>query len=267
VLFALGIELKGPKRRYPPLFAGAGGPGTRASMPRFVAISLGPGCAVKVLILEDDQKLARFLSRVLSEEGFAVDLCARGVDAIAQAQGGLYDLIVLDWMVPETDGLTVCREIRRAGGTAPILMLTARGETWERVLGLKAGADDYLVKPFEVDEFVARVHALLRRTSGFAALRCGDLEVDLVARQTKLAGLVLTVTNREYAVLLHLLHHADRIVKRSDLLAHVWGTNFDPGSNLVEVLISRLRDKFGDRAWMIETVRGIGYRLQGQRAP
>jgi DNA-binding response OmpR family regulator len=217
---------------------------------------------MKVLILEDDQKLARFLARVLSEEEFAVDLCARGVDAIAQAEGGRYDLIVLDWMVPDTDGLTVCREIRRAGGTAPILMLTARGETSERVMGLRAGADDYMVKPFEVDEFVARVRALLRRTSGFAALRCGDLEVDPVARQAKLADVALTLTNREYAVLLHLLHRANRIVKRSDLLAQVWGMRFDPGSNLVEVHISRLRDRLGDRAWMIETVRGVGYRLR-----
>jgi DNA-binding response OmpR family regulator len=220
---------------------------------------------VKVLILEDDQKLARFLARVLSEEGFAVDVCARGVDAIAQAERGLYSLIVLDWMVPDTDGLTVCREIRRAGGTAPIFMLTARGETSERVLGLKAGADDYMVKPFEVDEFVARVHALRRRTSGFMALRYGDLELDPSARQAKLAGVGLTLTNREYAVLLHLLHRADRIVKRSDLLADVWGMRFDPGSNLVEVHISRLRERLGDRAWMIETVRGAGYRLR-QRA-
>jgi DNA-binding response OmpR family regulator len=221
---------------------------------------------VKVLLLEDDQRLARFLARVLCEEGLAVDVCSRGSDAIAQAEGGLYDLIVLDWMVPETDGLTVCREIRRAGAVAPILMLTARGETRERVLGLEAGADDYMVKPFEVDEFVARVRAQLRRTTGFAALRCGDLEVDRITRQATLAGVALTLTNREYALLLHLLHRADQIVKRSDLLADVWGMHFDPGSNIVDVHVSRLRDKLGDRAWMIETVRGIGYRLRRQRA-
>jgi two-component system, OmpR family, response regulator len=231
-------------------------------MPRLVASGLPPGCEVKVLVLEDDQKVARFLARVLSEEGFAVDLCARGVDAIAQAERVPYDLIVLDWMVPETDGLTACREIRRAGGTAPILMLTARAQTSERVLGLKAGADDYMVKPFEVDEFVARVRALLRRTSGFAALRCGDLEIDPLARQAKLAGAELTLTNREYSVLLHLIRASNRIVKRSDLLAHVWGARVDPGSNLVEVHISRLRERLGDRAWMIETVRGVGYRLR-----
>jgi DNA-binding response OmpR family regulator len=221
---------------------------------------------MRVLVLEDDQRQARFLARVLSEEGLAVDLCARGADAVAQAEGGLYDLIVLDWMVPETDGLTVCREIRRAGAIAPILILTARGEMRERVLGLEAGADDYMVKPFEVDEFVARVRALLRRASGFAALRCGDVELDRITRQAKLAGVALTLTNREYTLLLHLLHRADRIVKRSDLLAHVWDLHFDPGSNLVEVHVSRLRDKLGDRAWMIETVRGVGYRLRRQRA-
>jgi DNA-binding response OmpR family regulator len=221
---------------------------------------------MKVLVLEDDQKLARFLARVLCEEGLAVDLCANGTDALAQAQEELYDLVILDWMVPDTDGLTVCREIRRAGGRAPILMLTARGETRERVLGLEAGADDYMIKPFEVDELVARIRALLRRTSGFAGLRCGELEIDRVARNVKVAGVVLGLTNREYALLLHLLHHADRIVKRSDLLAHVWDTRFDPGSNLVEVHVSRLRDKLGERAWMIETVRGVGYRLRRERA-
>jgi DNA-binding response OmpR family regulator len=220
---------------------------------------------VKVLVLEDDQRLARFVARVLSEEGLAVDVCGRGVDAIAQAESGVYDLLVLDWMVPDTDGLTVCREIRRTGNIAPIMMLTARGETRERVLGLEAGADDYLVKPFEVDELLARVRALLRRASNFAAQRCGDLEIDPVARQAKLAGTELTLTNRECALLLHLLQRADRIVKRSDLLAHVWGMRFDPGSNLVEVNISRLREKFGDRSWMIETVRGAGYRLRRQR--
>jgi DNA-binding response OmpR family regulator len=221
---------------------------------------------LKVLLLEDDPRLACLLARVLSEGGLAVDVCARGTDAIAQAEGAHYDLIVLDWMVPETDGLTVCRAIRQAGGTAPILMLTARGETRERVLGLEAGADDYMVKPFEVDEFVARVRAQLRRTMGFASLRCGDLEIDRVARQAKLAGVALTLTHREYALLLHLLFRTDQVVKRSDFLTQVWGMRFDPGSNLVEVHISRLRDKLGEGAWMIETVRGVGYRLRRRRA-
>jgi DNA-binding response OmpR family regulator len=221
---------------------------------------------VKVLILEDDQKLARFLARVLTEDGLVVDTCATGSDALAHATTGLYDLVVLDWMTPDTDGLTVCREIRRRGGSAPILMLTARGETGERVLGLEAGADDYMVKPFEVDELVARVRALLRRTAGYGSLRCGDVQLDRVTRVALVAGVELPLTNREFALLLHLLLHADRIVRRSDLLAHVWNTSFDPGSNVVEVHVGRLRDKLGDRAWMIETVRGVGYRLRRERA-
>jgi len=219
---------------------------------------------VKVLLLEDEDKLARFLRRVLSEEGFAVDVCERGPDAVAQADA-TYGLLVLDWMVPDMDGLAVCRAIRGRGHVAPILMLSARGETRERVLGLEAGADDYMVKPFEVDEFVARVRALVRRTSGFGAMRCGRLVVDRVRREAVLDGMALVLTNREYALLLHMLHRVDQIVKRSDLLAHVWGMNFDPGSNLLDVHVSRLRDKFGDCAWMIETVRGVGYRLRRER--
>ena len=217
---------------------------------------------MRVLVLEDDQRLGRFLARVLSEEGLTVDLCGRGTDALTQAQSSTYDLVLLDWTVAETDGLTVCRELRLSGSTMPILMLTARGETSERVLGLEAGADDYMVKPFEVEELVARIRALLRRTSGFAVLRCGDLEVDRFTRQTKIAGVEVTLTNREYALLLHLIHRADRIVKRSDLLTHVWGLRFDPSSNLVEVHISRLREKLGERSVMIETIRGVGYRLR-----
>lgn len=221
---------------------------------------------MRVLILEDDKKLASFLARVVSEEGLTADICARGADAIAQTVTGPYDLVILDWMVPDTDGLAVCREIRRAGVTVPVLMLTARGETRERVLGLEAGADDYIVKPFELDELIARVRALLRRASGFGALRCGDLEIDRPSREVRVAGAALVLTNREYTLLLELMHRADRTVKRSELLANVWGMHFDPGSNLVEVHMSRLREKLGARAWMIETVRGVGYRLRGRQA-
>lgn len=221
---------------------------------------------MKVLILEDDQKLARFLVRALTEEGLVVDACASGPDALAQAGACAYDLLLLDWMTPEVDGLAVCRQLRGKGITTPILMLTARGETRERILGLDAGADDYMVKPFEVDELVARVRALLRRNAGFATLHCGELRVDRVARETTLCGAAVTLTHREFALLLHLLHHAERTVSRSDLLAHVWSTGFDPSSNLVEVHVSRLRDKLGEHAWMIETVRGVGYRLRGRRA-
>jgi DNA-binding response OmpR family regulator len=220
---------------------------------------------VKVLVVEDGLKVARFLTRVLSEEGFTTDICTRGEDAIRQAATGLYDLVLLDWMLPDIDGLSVCREIRRSGVWVPVLMLTARGELRERVLGLSSGADDYLVKPFEVDELVARVHALVRRAQGFAQLRCGPLEIDRVAHVARLEGATIDLTTREYAVLAHLARHAEAIVTRADLLAQVWDTAFESGSNIVEVQVSRLRDKLGAHAWMIETVRGFGYRLRSRR--
>lgn len=220
---------------------------------------------MKILVVEDDPKVARFVVRVLSEEGFTVDLCRTGIDGVEQARTGLYDLIVLDWMLPDIDGLAVCRDVRVAGVVAPILMLTARGETKERVIGLESGADDYMVKPFEVEEFVARVRALLRRSAGFARVRCGDLEVDRVGHRALLGGEAMNLTSREYALLVYLLQKADHVVTRSELLAHVWETPFDPGSNLVEVHVSRLREKLGKHAWMIETVRGAGYRLRSQQ--
>jgi DNA-binding response OmpR family regulator len=221
---------------------------------------------VKVLVVEDDAKLSRFLVRALSEEGLTVDACARGGDAVTQASSGIYDLLVLDWMLPDTDGLAVCRALRQAGLTTPILMLTARGELRERVLGLETGADDYMVKPFEIEELLARVRALLRRASGFTRLAVGTLEIDRMARTVRLDGAMLELTAREYALLLDLMHHAERVVTRTELLARVWGTSFDTGTNLVEVHVSRLRDKLGERAWMIETVRGTGYRLTGTRS-
>jgi DNA-binding response OmpR family regulator len=222
---------------------------------------------VKILLVEDDKKLARFLARVLLEEGYTVDTCARGTDALAQASAGVYDLVVLDWMLPELDGLAVCRELRHAGVTVPILMLTARGETPERVLGLNAGADDYVVKPFEVEELLARARALLRRAAGHTRLRLGALEIDRQGHRVLAHGAPVDLTAKEYALLLYLSHRAERVVPRSELLSKVWETCFDPGSNLVEVHVSRLRDKLGDLAWMVETVRGVGYRLRAERAP
>ena len=221
---------------------------------------------MKALVVEDDRKVARLLSRVLQEEGFVVDVCLTGADAEAQAASIGYDLVVLDWMLPEGDGLGVCRALRRAGLSVPILMLTARGEVAERVLGLDAGADDYLVKPFHVDEFLARVRALQRRTRGSVSrLSVSDLAIDRVQRTVHLRGTPVELTGREFALLAHLAQHADQVVSRTELLAQVWDAHFDPGSNLVEVHISRIRDKLGDEAWRIETVRGQGYRLRTRR--
>ncbi|MDP3278797.1 MAG: response regulator transcription factor [Deltaproteobacteria bacterium] len=217
---------------------------------------------MKILLVEDDKRLSGFVSRVLSEEGFAVDTCFSGAQAARQAIAVAYDVIVLDWMLPDLDGLSVCRELRQKGCDVPVLMLTARGEVQEKVLGLEAGADDYLVKPFDVDEFVARINALLRRASGHAKLRCGPLEIDRVARQVRCEGAVIELTAREYSLLLHLVYHQGKVVTRSELLARVWESHFDPSSNFVEVHVSRLRDKLGPAAERLETVRGMGYRLR-----
>ncbi|MDP3216028.1 MAG: response regulator transcription factor [Deltaproteobacteria bacterium] len=223
---------------------------------------------MKALVVEDDAKVARLLARALSEEGYTVDTCASGLEAIRQATAVAYDSIVLDWMLREGDGLDVCRTLRQAGSTVPILMLTARGEVSERVLGLDAGADDYLVKPFHIEEFLARVRSLQRRAGGgYASMRVGPIELQRIERRALLSGQILDLTVREYALLLHLAYRVDRIVTRTDLLTQVWESRIDPGSNVVDVHVSHLRDKLGDEAWMIETVRGQGYRLRSRREP
>jgi DNA-binding response OmpR family regulator len=220
---------------------------------------------MRILVVEDDQKLASFLGRVLSEEGYSVDRCATGADALVQAKAGVYELVLLDWMIPEVDGLEVCRQLRRDGFEMPILMLTARDQVRERVIALDAGADDFLVKPFELEELVARIHALLRRAQGHARLKLGALDIDRAQRRVLYDGELLDLTTKEMALLLHLAHRVDRIVTRSELLSQVWSIHFDPESNVVEVHISRLRDKLGACAWMIETVRGRGYRMRTKR--
>ncbi len=224
-------------------------------------------CAdVKLLVIEDDLKLARLLSRVLQEEGYVVDGCSKGEPGLRQASSGLYDLLVLDWMLPDLDGLSLCRRLRELGASLPILMLTSRAELSERVMALDAGVDDYVVKPFEIEELVARIRALLRRIAGLGRTRVGALELDPQHRRVTLGSALLELTAREQALLAYLARRADQVVSRSELLAHVWSQQFDPGSNLVEVHVSRLRDKLGSAAWMIETVRGVGYRLRSNRA-
>ena len=220
---------------------------------------------MKVLVVEDNPKVARFLARLLTDEGFIADVCDDGGQAVRQAKTGIYELVVLDWMLPGKDGVAVCRELRSTGCRVPVLMLTARGELAERVLGLDAGADDYLVKPFEVEEFVARVRALLRRSHANRRVSVGALELDIESRRVLVAGAQADLTAREFAVMLHLAESVDKIVTRAELLARVWNLQFDPGSNVVEVQMRRLREKLGAAAWMIETVRGAGYRLRTAR--
>lgn len=222
---------------------------------------------MKGLILEDDAKVARFLTQMFKEAGYAVDVCDQGKDAIAQATTGVYDVIVLDWMVPDVDGLSACRAIRRAGVTAPIVMLTARGQSTEQILGLDAGADDYLTKPFEIDVLLARVRAVIRRASSVGKLKCGDLEVDQAGHRACLVGRQLPLTSREFALLLLLAKKADHTVTRTELMGRLWSATFDSGSNIIDVHVSRLRQKLGSHRWMIEGVRGKGYRLRSQSSP
>lgn len=218
---------------------------------------------MKVLIVEDDRKLASFLRRALMEEGFVVDACRTGHEALAQLASIPYDLVVLDWMLPEGDGLGVCRELRRRGSSAPVLMLTARGEVGEKVLALDAGADDYVTKPFHLEELLARARALVRRGSHHdGVIRVGPFVLDERRRTLHVDGARVELTARELSLLALLARNAGRVVGRAEILAQVWEVRFDPESNVVDVHVSNLREKLGPAAAFVETVRGQGYRLR-----
>ena len=215
---------------------------------------------MKILVVEDNKKMARFLRRAFSEEGYIVDQVSDGVSAVKQASSIHYDLVLLDWMLPELDGLAVCRELRAHHVRTPILMLTARAEVQERIAGLDMGADDYLTKPFDLGELMARCRALHRR-SGEESLRLGPLFIDRNEHKVLLDNHRVELTLREFSLLAYLVQETGRAIPRSELLVKVWEMSFDPGSNLIEVHIKNLREKMGKYATMIETVRGVGYRL------
>ena len=217
---------------------------------------------MKILVVEDNKKLARFIVRALTEEGYVVDQVGDGANAIQQGQRIDYDIILLDWMLPDVDGLAVCRELRARGVQVPILMVTARAEIAERIAGLDAGADDYLTKPFDLGELLARLRALKRRGPPVdALLRVGALSIDRVERRAHAGEVRLDLTPREFSLLAYLAREAGRAVPRMELLSQVWELTFDPGSNVIEAHVKNLREKLGSHATMIETVRGIGYRL------
>ena len=218
---------------------------------------------MKVLIVEDDRKLQSFIARALNEEGYVTDICRTGREALEQLGQITYDLVVLDWMLPEGDGLSVCRSLRERGSRVPVLMLTARDDVGEKVLALDAGADDYVTKPFHLAEFLARVRSLLRRTadSQVSALRVGTLSLDLRHRVLHVQGRRIELTGRELGLLEVLMRNAGRVVTRTEILDQVWGVHFDPESNVIEVHMRRLREKLGDAAASLETVRGQGYRM------
>jgi heavy metal response regulator len=220
---------------------------------------------MRVLVVEDNPKMARMIRQGLTEQGFAVDLANRGHDGEHMAVTEPYDAVVLDLMLPDVDGIQVCRNIRRRGGKTPILMLTALSATADKVKGLDAGADDYLTKPFEFDELLARLRALLRRGQSQEASRLtiADLEMDLLSRTVTRAGHRIKLTAKEFALLEFFLRNPGRVLTRTAIGEHVWDMNFDSDSNVIDVYVSMLRrkmDKDFDRR-LIHTVIGTGYVL------
>jgi two-component system copper resistance phosphate regulon response regulator CusR len=219
---------------------------------------------MRLLLAEDDRYLSAMLSKGLREHAYAVDVVPDGEAAVGLAAINEYDVIVLDVMMPKRDGFLVCRELRRRGIAAPVLMLTARDSVSDKVEGLDAGADDYLAKPFEFAELLARLRALLRRAREIREpeITIADLVVDTRGQTARRGGALLPLTTKEYALLEYLARNAGRVVGRADISAHVWDDNHDPGSNAIDVCVTRLRRKVdGGRAPLIHTRRGAGYVL------
>jgi DNA-binding response OmpR family regulator len=220
---------------------------------------------MRVLLVEDDPKAARLLTRGLHEEGFVVDVAASAEHADERVAVVDYDVIVLDWLLPEMDGITLCRELRRRGAQTPILMLTARDALADRVSGLDAGADDYLTKPFAFEELLARIRALLRRSdlTRPVVLTVADLSLDPIGHRVTRGGVPLDLTPKEYAILEILIRRPGAVVSRVRLAEQVWEDGQDALGNLIDVHVSRLRRKLDppDRPPLLQTVRGLGYRL------
>jgi DNA-binding response OmpR family regulator len=224
---------------------------------------------MRVLLAEDEKKVSNHIRNALRAEGFAVDEVHRGDEALELAATSPFDLIVLDVMMPGRDGLSVLRSLRERSITTPVMLLTARGEVSERVEGLTLGADDYLSKPFAMDELVARAHALVRRQSGqgLTMLQVHDLSMNLVTREVSRAGRKIELAVREFALLQFLMQTPNRVLTRSQIIEHVWDYHFDTGTNVVDVYIKRLRRKIDgdDEIKLLHTIRGVGYALKAPR--
>jgi DNA-binding response OmpR family regulator len=220
---------------------------------------------MRLLLVEDEARMARFIARGLREQAYAVDVASDGEDALYQAAINDYDAIILDVMIPRKDGFTVCRELRAEGVRAPVLMLTARDSVEDRIAGLDTGADDYLTKPFEFGELLARLRALLRRGRELRStvLQVADLTIDTRGQQARRRGQFLNLTTKEYALLEYLARNEGQVVGREEIAEHVWDGSFDPFSNLIEVYINRLRRKVDGPfdVPLIHTRRGAGYML------
>jgi len=220
---------------------------------------------MRLLLVEDDTRIARFVAKGLREQAYAVDVSSSGDDALYQAAINTYDLVILDVMIPGRDGFEVCRELRKTGQRMPILMLTARDAVEDRITGLDHGADDYLTKPFEFRELLARLRALLRRSGELrpGKITIADLVLDTAAQSVSREGRTVTLTAKEYALLEYLARNTGRVVGRAEIAEHVWDETFDPFSNLIEVYINRVRRKVDADSPnpLLHTRRGAGYLL------
>jgi two-component system, OmpR family, response regulator len=222
---------------------------------------------MRILVIEDDNKIGSFVLKGLREAGFAVDRAADGETGLDLVLTRVYDAAVIDIMLPRRDGLTIIEELRRQKVNTPLIILSAKRSVDERVRGLQAGGDDYLTKPFAFSELLARVQALIRRSTGAVdatALRAGDLSLDLLKRETVRAGKKIDLQPREFMLLEYLMRNAGKVISKTMILEHVWDYSFDPQTNVVDVLVCRLRNKIDkDMATkMIQTVRGVGYVLK-----
>ncbi len=216
---------------------------------------------MRILVVEDEPTLAEQLAATLQTAGYAVDTAANGRDAGYMGEVETFDAVVLDLGLPMVDGLTVLKRWRALGRTMPVLILTARGDWHEKVAGIDAGADDYLTKPFHMEELLARIRALIRRAAGQASaeIACGPLVLDTRSGRVSVDGQALSLTSHEFRVLAYLIHHAGEIVSRTELTEHIYAQDYDRDSNTIEVFVARLRKKLPPG--LIETVRGLGYRL------
>ena len=218
---------------------------------------------MRVLVVEDEKKVARFIQQGLEEEHYSVDVAHDGEEGLSMAQGAEYDVLVLDVMLPKMSGIELTKEFRSHQGKTPILMLTAKTSTEDKVAGLDSGADDYLTKPFAVAELLARVRSLLRRgvKEKSTVLAIADLELDTVTHKAKRGTRLIELTAKEYALLEYFLRNKDRVLSRTVISEHIWDYNFDTGTNIVDVYVNHLRSKIdiGFENKLIHTVRGVGY--------
>ncbi|MBD2496858.1 winged helix-turn-helix domain-containing protein [Nostoc sp. FACHB-280] len=221
---------------------------------------------MNVLFVEDEAKIANFVRAGLKEQGFVVDYCDNGDEGYLRAMDNEYDAIILDIMVPGKDGLSILKQLRREGRNAPVILLTARNELDDRLAGLNLGADDYIAKPFFVEELAARIHAVVRRSVGDRQnlLTVGSIKLDRIAREVTCNQRAIELTSREFNLLEYLMRSPGRVFTRTQILEHIWGYDFNPNTNVVDVCIQRIRKKIEpiDETNWIESIRGVGYRFR-----